>query len=387
MRPPAAGRVRVLHVITRLEPGGAQRNTLYTVGHLARDEFDAGLAWGPGAPLDGAAQQLDDVVLLPVPTLVRPLAPRSDVAAVAALRDAMRRFRPAVVHTHSSKAGILGRVAARLEHVPAVVHSVHGFGFTPLQPPWLRAAFFVAERIAVRWTDHAVFVSRRQLATAASLGLVPAGGGSVIRSGIDLKAQRAGDPRLARARLALPATARVVVQVGNFKPQKSPLDFVRVAAAVAPEFPDAVFVALGDGPLRPAAMALAADLGIADRCRFPGWWDDVPAVLAAASVAVLTSHHEGLPRAVVEALAAGVPVVATAVDGTPEVVVDGANGYLVTPGDVVTTAARVARLLRDTTHRATLAARAPHGLDEFDIDRMVRQQEELYRWLTGRACS
>lgn len=382
-RPPH--RLRVLHVITRLEPGGAQRNTLYTVANLDRDRFEAALAWGPGAPLDEAAMRLDDVALRPLPELVRPVAPRCDAAAVGALRRVIRDLRPAVVHTHSSKAGILGRAAARLEAVPAVVHSVHGFGFTPLQPPWQRAAFFVAERVATRWTDHLVFVSRRQLATAAALGLLPAGGGSVIRSGIDLAAQRGGDAAAARARLQVPDTASLVVQVGNFKPQKAPLDFVRVAATVARTVPDAVFVALGDGPLRPAAEALAGELGIADRCRFPGWWDDVPGLLAATAVAVLTSRHEGLPRAAVEALAAGIPVVATAVDGTPEVVADGVNGFLVAAGDTGRAAARVVRLLCDPGLRARLAARAPLGLDEFDIDRMVRRQEELYRWLTGRA--
>jgi glycosyltransferase involved in cell wall biosynthesis len=174
-----------------------------------------------------------------------------------------------------------------------------------------------------------------------------------------------------------------VTQIGNFKPQKAPLDFVRVAAAVAAEVAEVRFVMAGDGPLRPRAEALAAQLGIAHRTVFCGWWDDMPGLLDATDLSVLTSRHEGLPRAVVESLAAGVPVVATAVDGTPEVVHHGANGLLAPAGDVRALAAAVTRVLREPGLRRRLAAAAGDGLDDFDIDIMVRQQEDLYRWLSG----
>ena len=120
---------------------------------------------------------------------------------------------------------------------------------------------------------------------------------------------------------------------------------------------------------------------------FCGWWEDVPGLLAAARVSVLTSRHEGLPRAAVESLAAGVPVVATAVDGTPEVVRHGDNGFLVEAGDVPELARRVCAVLRSDQLQRRLAAAAPEHLEDFDIDRMVRQQEDLYRWLLGRSRS
>jgi glycosyltransferase involved in cell wall biosynthesis len=181
-----------------------------------------------------------------------------------------------------------------------------------------------------------------------------------------------------------PATP-VVSSVGNFKPQKAPLDFVRVAAEVARHVPEATFVMAGDGPLRARAENLAAELGLAGRVVFCGWWDDVPGLLAASALSVLTSRHEGLPRAAVESLAAGVPVVATAVDGTVEVVRHGVNGFLGPPGGVTELAGRVTALLRDPGLRDRLARSAAEGLEEFDIDRMVRDQEELYRWLSCRA--
>jgi glycosyltransferase involved in cell wall biosynthesis len=381
-------RARILHVITRLEPGGAQRNTLYTVEHLDRERFDPALAWGPGDPLDAVAAAIPDLRREPVPELVRPVAPALDARALRRLVEVMRRLQPDVVHTHSSKAGVLGRIAARVAAVPVTVHSIHGYGFTPLQPAPVRVLFLVAERVMSRWTDHFIAVSERNLKTGLELGLFPPGRASVIRSGIELdRFRRASGAAEVRQRLGVPARAPLVVQVGNFKPQKAPLDFVAVAARVSQRVPEAWFVMVGDGALRPAAEELAEDLGIADRMVFCGWWEDVPGLLAAARVSVLTSRHEGLPRAAVESLAAGVPVVATAVDGTPEVVRHGDNGFLVEAGDVPELARRVCAVLRSDQLQRRLAAAAPKHLEDFDIDHMVRQQEDLYRWLLGRSRS
>jgi glycosyltransferase involved in cell wall biosynthesis len=373
---------RVLHVITRLELGGAQGNTLHTVATLDRARFEPGLAWGPGDMLDGRAREFRDVALFQVPDLVRPPAPGRDLAALATLRRVMRSWRPRVVHTHSSKAGILGRLAARLEGVPAVVHSVHGFGFTPLQPAPLRGLFLALERLAARWTHAFVVVARAHRRLGATLGVLDPERTWVIRSGIPLHRFRGptGGDAL-RWRLGIAPGTPLVVQVGNFKPQKAPLDFVRVAARVARQVPEARFLMAGDGPLRGDAERLASRLGLGSRLLTPGWVEDVPALLDAATVAVLTSRHEGLPRAVVEALAAGVPVVATAVDGTPEVVRPGVNGFLAGPGDVEALAGGVVRLLRDRELRERCGRGARVGLDEFDIDAMVRRQEELYEWV------
>jgi glycosyltransferase involved in cell wall biosynthesis len=381
-------KIRVLHVITRLEPGGAQRNTLYTVAHLDRDRFAAGLAWGPGDRLDDNAAEIPDLWRRPIEALVRPVAPRADLRAVAAVRLAVRSFGPDVVHTHSSKAGIVGRLAARRERVSAVIHSIHGFGFTPLQPLPMRALFFLAERVAARWTDHFIAVSESDLRRGLELGLFERERVTLIRSGIEIeKFQRQQDVDRVYGLLGVPSEAPLVTQVGNFKAQKGPLDFVRVAAMVAAEVPEAWFVMVGEGPLKGQAEALAAELGVSDRMVFCGWWDDVPGLLAATRVSVLSSRHEGLPRAVVESLAAGVPVVATAVDGTPEVLRDGVNGFLAPPGDLEALGRSIVELLADDELRGRLAEAAPRGLDEFDIDDMVRRQEELYRWVLGSSRS
>jgi len=378
--------IRVLLMITRLELGGAQRVVLHTAEHLDRGEFSVGLVWGPGDRLDDEANRIPDLERFPMPNLVRPVAPLADFRAVRAMRAAVREFRPHVVHTHSSKAGILGRLAAHLERTPAVVHTVHGFGFTPMQPAPMRFTFRLAERFLGRWTDHFITVSESDRRRGLELGIFPLERATVINAGIDLARFRAvSDGDTVRQRLGLPMDAPLVVQIGNFKPQKAPLDFVRMAAAVWQRFPEVRFVMVGDGELREAAEKLAHDLGIAGNTVFCGWWDDVPGLLAATQVSVLTSRHEGLPCSVVESLAAGVPVVATAVDGTVEVIRAGENGLLAPAGDVQALAEGVCRNLSDPELRSSMAAAAPKNLEGFDRDRMVREQEDLYRWIGGRS--
>jgi glycosyltransferase involved in cell wall biosynthesis len=383
----ATERIRVFLAITRLELGGAQRIVLYTAKQLARATFDVALAWGPGDRLDDEAAAISDLERFPVPTLVRSVAPITDLRALVSLRAAVRLFQPHVVHTHSSKAGILGRLAARLEGVPAV-HTVHGFGFTPLQAAPTRWLFRVAETTMARFTDHFVTVSEIDRRRGIEIGLFPPDKVTVIRAGIDLDRFRAASGGDAvRQRLGVPVGPPMVTQVGNFKPQKAPLDFVRVAATVREQHPDAWFVMVGDGPLRAPAEKLARELGVADRLIFTGWWDDVPGLLAATAVSVLTSRHEGLPCSVVESLAAGVPVVATAVDGTVEVVRSGDNGLLAPAGDITRLAQSIDRLLADPDLRGRMAAAAREGLEGFDRDLMVRQQEDLYRWMCSHSRS
>ena len=380
--------IRILLIITRLELGGAQRVVLHTAENLDRAEFAVGLAWGPGDLLDAEAERIADLQRFPVESLVRPVSPLGDLRALGGLRAAVRTFRPHLVHTHSSKAGILGRLAARLERTPAVVHTIHGFGFTPLQSAPKRVVFRSVERLMARWTDHFIAVAECDRARGIELGLFAPERASVIRAGIDLdRFSGAAGGETVRARLGIPADVPVITQVGNFKPQKAPLDFVRMAAVVHQRFPEAYFLMVGDGLLRTRAEALARDLEVSHRMVFCGWWDDVPGLLAATRVSVLSSRHEGLPCSVVESLAAGVPVVATAVDGIVEVVRSGDNGYLVPPGNVRALGNRACQILESTENWVRLAATASVGLEEFDRDLMVRKQEDLYRWLGGRSRS
>lgn len=379
-------RARVLHAITMLELGGAQRNTLDTVRLLDRSRFEVGLACADRGALLDEARALDDVPVYELPQLVREIRPLADLRALGALRRTIRSFRPDIVHTHSSKAGILGRAAAAAEQVPVVVHSIHGFGFGPHQSLPLRRLLIAAERWAAARTTRFVAVSRRNLEDGVAMGLFASGDAVVIRSGIDLgRFRRPEGGEAVRAELGIPAGAPVVLQVACFKPQKAPQRFVHLAARVAERHPAAHFVLVGDGVLRSELETLRSRVDLGARLHLPGWRRDVPAFLDLAHVVTLTSRFEGLPRAVVEALAAGVPVVASAVDGVTEVIRDGVNGFLVAPGDDDGLAARVGELIADEALHARLAENTTDGLDEFDRDRMVRNQEELYSELVAEA--
>ncbi len=380
--------LRVLHVITMLELGGAQRNTLDTVASLDRRRFALGLACSEDGELVDEARTLPDTDLFLLPHLCRAVRPWDDIRALAELRATFRRFRPDVVHTHSSKAGILGRLGARLERVPITVHSIHGFGFGAHQPWYVRQAFLTAEKLVAHSTTAFIAVSQRNLDEGVRLGLFRAQQARVIRSGIDLDAFRAHAGGAAvRRELMIPAGAPLVVQVACFKRQKAPERFVALAAALAALVPDAHFLLVGDGALRPQLERLRTRAGLGERLHLPGWRRDIPAVLDAATVVTLTSRFEGLPRALVEALAASVPVVAMAVDGVAEVVRDGDNGFLVGEGDVSAMTARVAEILHNDGVRARLARNAGTGLAEFDRRRMIVEQERLYEELACRTRS
>ena len=387
----SGGTVRVCHVITRLDLGGAQENTLYTVGHL-RAPFAASLVCGRGGLLDDEASGLPGVPVTFLPSLVRPVRPWRDLRALRDLARLFRSERPQVVHTHSSKAGILGRAAARLAGVPVVVHTIHGFGFNDLQPAPLRAALVALERAASRFTTQFIAVSRANLEKGMALGIVPRGRVRLIRSGIPIAAfETAGRDEALRSGIALrreiglPRDAPLVGMVACLKRQKDPLTFVEAMARVAAALPRAAFVVAGDGELRAAVQARCEARGLAGKLRLLGWRRDIPGVMAALDVLVLASLWEGLPKVLPQAIAAGVPIVATAVDGTRDVLRDGVSGLLCAPGDAATIASGVIRLLNDPILGRTLAGRARAVLPEFDIDAMVRAQEDLYLELLGAA--
>ena len=383
--------IRVCHVITLLELGGAQETTLYTVANL-RPPFRANLVCGAGGLLDEEARRIPGVAPTFLPSLVRPICPVADLRALLGLTALFRRLRPHIVHTHSSKAGILGRMAARLARVPIVVHSIHGFGFNDRQPALLRSLLLALERRAARSTTHFIVVSRANLERGVALGIVAREKATLIRSGVMLgRFEAAGREEASRSasgfrrELGLSPGAPVVGMIACLKPQKSPLTFVEVAARVAAKLPDASFVLAGDGELRARVLARAAALGLGGRLHVLGWRRDIPRVMAALDVLLLTSLWEGLPKVLPEAIAAGVPVVATAVDGALDILDDGVNGFLCNPGDVEGMAERVRRLLRDPELRRELAGRARAVLPQFDIDAMVRAQERLYSQLLDHA--
>lgn len=380
---------KVVHLITLLEWGGAQENTLYTVARLDPSRFERVLAAGKGGMLDDRAASIPGLRVIHVESLVREIRPLSDLRAFLALRRVLREERmrsaglPLVVHTHSSKAGILGRAAARAAGADVVVHSIHGFGFHDGQPRPLRRLFVRLERMASRWTDAYIAVSGDNIKTGIRERILTGEKVRLVRSGFDTRRFLAGSREKGRELLGIPGNVPVVGTVAVFKPQKAPLDFVEVARRVSRRVPEARFVMIGDGELRPAVERAVAAAKMEGSFRLPGWREEIPDLLRAFDVFLLTSLWEGLPRVVPQALLSGVPVVATAADGTREIVEDGVDGYLANPGDVEGLADRVARILTGEASPDP-AFKRDRLVREFDQDEMVRAQERLYEELLRR---
>lgn len=376
-------RARVVHLITLLEWGGAQENTLVTVRGLRPDRFDRVLVSGTGGMLDSAAAAIPGLRFLQVDSLVREVRPYQDARAYRRLVSVLREERrlaaglPLIVHTHSSKAGILGRAAARRAGADLILHSIHGFGFHDGQHPAVRRLFIGLERIASRWTDRFVAVSEENIRLGIRERIFTADRCRLIRSGFETKRFLAGSREEGRRMLGLPPDVPVVGTVAVFKPQKAPLDFVGVAKSVAAACPKARFVMVGDGELRPAAERAVEAASLSERFVFAGWREEIPDLLRAFDVFLLTSRWEGLPKVVPQALLAGVPVVATAVDGMREVVEDGRDGFLCPPGDVAGLAGRVVGILSGSSG-IDPGIKRDRLLREFDQDEMVRSQERLY---------
>lgn len=341
--------------------------------------------------LDDEARSID-VEFYQVPQLVRKVRPYLEVIALMKLARLLRQIRkkeprlPVIVHTHSSKAGVLGRWAAFMAGCEVVIHTYHGFGFHDRQSPPVRFLFKSAERITRPATDAFICVSRNNMEKGKKEKVLREKDTYLIRSGIDIGEfyPEGRNIRAIKESIGIPPEAPLVGMISNFKPQKSPVDFAQIAGLVSEKAPQAHFYIAGDGVLRPQVEQRVKELGITQRFHILGWRRDVPELVAAADVLVLTSLFEGLPRVVPQAMAARRPVVATQVDGTPEAVTEGITGFLAKPGDTETMARRIVELLNDPRLRKKMGDEAGKRVGEFDVDKMVRDQEELYLKLLQR---
>jgi glycosyltransferase involved in cell wall biosynthesis len=376
--------ISVLHPITRLIVGGAQENTMYTAALLNPHRFQTQILSGPQTGSEGSLIEevrARGVPLTILPDLVREINPWRDLRALWKLYWFIRTRSFAIVHTHSSKAGVIGRIAARLAGVPIIVHTVHGWSFHDHMSPLRRAVFIALERLAASFTHKLIVVTRQDIEKGLQVGIGEPQQYHLIRSAIPLGEFDPApiDRAAVRAELALPAEAPVLGNVGRFSAQKNPLDWVRVAGQVAQAIPTCRFVLVGDGPLRPQVEAALAEEGIADRTVLTGLRRDVPRMLAAMDVFLLTSLWEGLPRVIPQAMAMRLPVVANRADGTVEAIAHGETGFLCDPGDLGSMAAHCLALLQDSDRRLAMGRRGREWVArEFDVREMVAQIAELY---------
>jgi len=382
MRTAASGRIRVLHVITRLIVGGAQENTLLTVAGLDRARYDVTLASGPTLGREGSleARIAADASFVRVPELLRDPHPANDAVAVARLYALMRRGRYQIVHTHTTKAGLLGRIAARWARVPVVIHTPHGHAFHDYLSRAGSGALIRVERVMARWTHRIVCLTDAERDDHLRYRIGPPRKFEVIHSGVDL--ERFGTPRIppeaTRRSLGLEGAGPLVGCVARLVPVKGVDCLLDAWPAVRAAVPGAMVVFVGDGPLRSSLEAAAAARGIRDAVVFLGVRDDVAELLPMFDLVVLPSRNEGMGRAAVEALAAGRPVVGSRISGLQDVVRDGETGLLVPPGDVPALGRAIVRCLTERPLRERMSAHAKASAEPYGIAAMLAQLDQLY---------
>jgi glycosyltransferase involved in cell wall biosynthesis len=387
--PAAARPLRVLHVITRMIVGGAQENTMLSCALIDRERFPSVLLTGPETGVEGELHTESvarGVTLRVEPSLVRRLSPWRDLLATWRLFRLLRRERFDIVHTHSSKAGIVGRIAARLAGVPVIIHTVHGWGFNPHQPAHVRGLYVALERLCAPMSMALVAVGAPNREEGLLLGIGRPEQYELIRSGIEIEAYRdvALGREEARARFGLPRDAFVFGSVGRLGEQKSPLTLLAAFERVAAARPETHLVYVGDGPQRSELEAAVARAGLAGRVQLLGLRRDVPELLRAFDAFVLASRWEGLPRVFPQAMAAGLPIVATRVDGAPDAVTPGENGWLVDVGDITALAERMLQVAADPARAQRMGAAGRARVEEFSARRMVDQLAALYTRLAAK---
>jgi glycosyltransferase involved in cell wall biosynthesis len=350
----AAPRIRVAHVVTRFI-AGAGGVVLRAVLGLDRNRFEPVIMTAPEGPLieQASAAGIEVLTLRHMRSDLATLDGYAGVRELTALFD-VGRFQ--IVHTHSAKAGALGRIAAWRVGVPALVHTFHGFPFHDFQAPLRRAAYIAAERRLGRITDRLVAVSSSTAADAVRLRIATPDQVRVIPVSIsEAPAPGRSGRSQARRLLGVPQDATVIGTVGRLDRQKAPHHFLEAVAALPA---GVIGVWIGDGPLRPAVEIRRRSLGLERRVLLLGEREDVADLLPGLDAFVLTSLYEGLPCALVEAMRARLPVVATAVNGVPELIVPGETGLLIPPARPAACARAVTHLLHHPREAARMAETA-----------------------------
>ncbi|MBK5289098.1 MAG: glycosyltransferase [Acidimicrobiia bacterium] len=339
---PLARRSRVLHLATRYRRGGSEQRIRDLVAALP--DADHVIVVGDDSDPALAASQLT-VPIEVEPTLVRAPNPVQDIRAVAAIRERVRQFGPDVIVTHQSKAGVVGRLAARLTGRIPVVHSLSMANFGPGYGRVESVAFRTIERILAPITARYVVVGA-DLARRFEVAGVASDKLTIVRSAATLPAER---PSVVPPVPRVPEGRPVIVSLGALEDRKHPLDLLPLLAQVQESVPDAFLAIAGDGPLRDALHAAVSDASLDDSVAVLGYVSPTEPLVWRADVVVLLSDAEGLPQVLIQAAAAGIPFVSYDVDGAREVIGLGADGEVVDLGDVQEAAAGVVRALRAGT--------------------------------------
>ncbi|MBU0759747.1 MAG: glycosyltransferase family 4 protein [Candidatus Omnitrophica bacterium] len=385
--------MRICHVITKPELGGAQTSTLNLLSRLPRDKYTVSVITSPSGILKTDFEKIQKIRFFSTPFLVRPINPISDILAFMHIFIIYIVWGPSLVHTHSSKAGIIGRWAAVLYNLTRrlckvksvrceVIHTVHGWSFNDYQPLALKRFLIFMEKITANFTTKIICVSNSDIETGLRYRIAVRDKFTVIKYGIPFAdfSEALVDKSRKRRELGITNDGPIVGMIACLKPQKAPQDYIKACIRIHEKMPDINFLLIGDGVLRKKCSRLLVSSSLNGRFIFSGWRRDVPEILSVLDIVVLTSKWEGMPIAVIEALLKGCPVVATDTGGTKELVKDGVTGYLVHPGSYEDVAQKVLSILSDPDILARMKKEAFLSIDRsFELNRMVAEVENLYK--------
>ena len=389
---PTCNKIRVIHVITRFDKGGSAENTFLTVRDLDRVRYDVVLIKGTSPPGNSgdleteaveaniAAAREQHVRLICLRHLVRDLQPFSDLAAFFSLLGIIRREKPHIVHTHTSKAGILGRWAAYFCRVPIIVHTPHGHVFWGYFNSWQTRLFILLERGTARITNAIVTLTPQEKEDHLRFRIAPEDKFTVIHSGVDLETflTSLSQPAETRVVLGIPPEATVVGTVGRLTAVKGQEVLIRAASELIRQGEKIFLLLLGEGELRRDLEELTIRLDIAEHVRFLGWLPDVARIMAACDIFCLPSRNEGMGKVLVEAMAMGKPIIASDIGGIRDIVRSEENGFLVPAGDVAAWVEAIARLCRDPERRRRMGDAGRQMASRYSSEEMIKMIDELY---------
>ncbi|MFH1397183.1 MAG: glycosyltransferase family 4 protein [Candidatus Omnitrophota bacterium] len=372
-------KTNLLYVITKLELGGAQKQLLSLIIGLDKSKYNIFLYTAKNGLLMDEATAIIDVTIIKSRCLERAINPFKDLFCIYDLYLYIQRNKIQLVHTHSSKAGILGRIAAVLAGVDKIIHTVHGWPFHDYQPVLLKSIYILLERFCSLFTDKLIVVSDYDMHKGLKNYIGKKAKYCLISYGIDYSEFKVIDISV-RRELGINSADLVVGMVACFKPQKCPQDFIKLAFQITRAMPEVKFILVGDGILRKQVEYLISLYNLKKNVVLTGWRSDIPRILSTLDVFVLTSLWEGLPITVLEAISAFKPVIATDTGGIKEVIIEGKTGFLVSPHHLDEMSQKLAGLLKNKDLRNLIAGNAFDFMNSRFSDNkiMVVKTQQLY---------
>jgi glycosyltransferase involved in cell wall biosynthesis len=375
--------MKIIYTITRMVIGGAQETAKHTAEYFHQQGHDVLFVTGEEAGREGHYDV--DAPTLTMPSMVRAIRPHKDLVTLYRLYRLFRKERPDIVHARTAKARFLTAFAGRFAGVKVLVQTMHGWSFN-MEVDNKRWLYILAEKMATRFYTWTVMVAESDIEEGRRIGMLEKKV-SIIRSGVNVDRMRNLDRSVVaryRAELA-PNDEAVFVLVGRLSPPKTPEVFIEAAALLAARHPKTRFVIVGDGVFREPVEALVEERGLRSRVVLLGLRRDAAEIVAASDIVVHSSTHEGLPKTILEGMAAGKPVIGTDVDGVSIVLQDDVNGLLIPKNDPVALASAMERLLTDHALRARLSEKANVHVDEFSLAKTIQDTEALYERLLQAA--